>query len=282
VSSVAESGNPNRYDITVVTPSFNQGRYIEQCISSVLEQRDVSVQYIVVDAESEDETSDVIERYAERIQEIIREPDNGQADALAKGFARAEADLVCYLNSDDYFLPGALSRAVRYLKNAVNVDAIYSHRTYVSGEDRFLRYWALPAHSDYINLRWDFIPQETCVWRRSAMEEVGGIDSTFQFAMDYDLFARMMKAGKKFKRVSEFFAVFREHDDSKTTRLMETLGATEVRRVRSQLAISQNRRDRYVVSAFFAVLQFQSRLLLGRYPNGPPGFGDRCRPQMLG
>ena len=271
----------SRFDISVVTPSLNQGRFIEQCIGSVLDQDGVRCQYIVVDAESSDETAAVLERYKDRIETLIIEPDDGQADAIRKGFSYASADLVCYLNSDDYLLPGALARAVRYLDGAPDVDAIYSHRTYVSGDDRFLRYWALPAHSDYVNLRWDFIPQETCVWRRAAMEEVGGIDPTFQFAMDYDLFARMMNAGKRFMRLPGFLAAFREHDDSKTTRLMDTLGASEVARVQSQLEIGRNRRDRYVIGAFFALLKARSRLMLHRYPNGPPGFANRWTPPAV-
>jgi len=263
------------FDISVVTPSYNQGRFIEQCIASVLTQDGVRCQHIVVDAESSDETGGVLDRYRDRIDTLLIEPDEGQADALKKGFDHARAEFVCYLNSDDYLLPGALARAVSFLKKAGDVDAVYSHRTYVDGDDRFLRYWALPGHSDYVNLRWDFIPQETCIWRRSAMDEVGGIDPTFQFAMDYDLFARMMRAGKRFVRLPEFLAVFREHEDSKTTRLMGSQGASEVRRVQSEQRIRMHRWDRFVIGAFFSLLQARSRAARRRYPNGPPGFAGR-------
>lgn len=266
-----------KFDISVVTPSLNQGRFIEQCIASVLAQEGVRCQHIVVDAESSDETRHVLARYRDRLDTVLVEPDDGQADALNKGFGHARAEFVCYLNSDDYLLPGALARAVSFLKTAGDVDAVYSHRTYVDGDDRFLRYWSLPRHSDYVNLRWDFIPQETCVWRRSAMDAVGGIDPTFQFAMDYDLFARMMRSGKRFVRLPEFLAVFREHGESKTTRLMNSLGATEVLRVQSEQGIRMHRWDRFVIAAFFSVLQARSRAARRRYPDGPPGFADRCK-----
>lgn len=265
----------SEFDVSVVTPSFNQGQYIEQCISSVLGQEGVRCQYIVVDAESTDETAAVLNRHSGVIDKLIVEPDHGQADAIAKGFGHATADILCYLNSDDYLLPGALSRAVRFLRTNDNVDAVYSHRTFVDGEGRFLRYWSLPRHSDYINLRWDFIPQETCIWRRSAMDTVGGIDPTFQFAMDYDLFARMMCAGMRFVRIHDFLAVFREHDDSKTSRLMDTLGASEVRRVQSALGIKLRWWDKNAIAAFYSLLQARSRSLAHRLPEGPPRFTQR-------
>jgi hypothetical protein len=91
----------------------------------------------------------------------------------------------------------------------------------------------------------------------------------------------MIKAGKRFKRLPEFLAVFREHDLSKTTRLMDTLGASEVRRVQAQLGIAQNRYDRYVIGAFFAMLQARSRLMRRRYPSGPPGFSERWMPPAV-
>jgi glycosyltransferase involved in cell wall biosynthesis len=266
-----------QFDISIVTPSFNQGRFVEQCILSVLSQKDIRCQYIVIDAGSNDQTRKIIEAYEDDFDSLVVEPDEGQADALCKGFAYARADIVCYLNSDDYLLPGAARRACEVLKDNPHIDAVYSHRTYVDADDRFLRYWGLPAHSDRIHLRWDFIPQETCFWRRSAMERVGGIDSSFNFAMDYDLFARMMIQGFRFHRLNSFLAVFREHDSSKTTRLMDTVGTSEVERVQREQSIGIARGDRQALRRFYTELRLRSQWLRLRYPSGPPGFASRVR-----
>ena len=198
--------------------------------------------------------------------------DRGQADALVKGFAYATAPIVGYLNSDDYLLPGALQLVLEHFERQPEVDAWYSHRIFVDEFDHLLRYWYLPPHSNYINLRWDFIPQETCFWRRTAMEAVGGIDRRLDFAMDYDLFVRMMRAGCRFRRLDDFLAVFREHDASKTVCHMETVGAREVNVVQQANRVSIHWYDRLVAAAFYSWLQLRSARLKRRLPLGPDAF----------
>ena len=164
-------------DVSIVTPSLNQGRYIEQTLCSVLQQEGVRLQYIVVDGVSNDQTLEILERYRSRIDVLLIEKDDGQADAIRKGLSLATGTICAYLNSDDYLLPGALSRVATFFSENPGIDAVYSDRIFVDGDDRLLRYWRLPMHSNYVMCRWDFIPQETCFWRRSAMEEAGGIDA---------------------------------------------------------------------------------------------------------
>ena len=225
------------YDVTVVTPSLNQAPFIEQTLASVLNQKGVSVQYIVVDGGSTDGTQAILERYNDRLHTLIIEPDEGQADALHKGFALAEGRICCYLNSDDYLLPGSLQRVVEYFRHRPNVDVVYGHRIYVDENDRFLKYWILPPHNDYLMKRWDYIPQECSFWRRDAMLAVGGIDPRWQFAMDYDFFVRLMQRGSRFVRWNAFLGVFREHQASKTSSLMSTVGIKEVEKVRERHGI---------------------------------------------
>lgn len=260
--------------ISLVTPSYNQGRFIAQTISSVLAQ-EVECQYIVVDAISSDNTSEILDRFRDDIDIIISEPDTGQADALAKGFSHARAPIVGYLNSDDYLIPGALERVLAYFQRRPEADAFYGHRIFVDERDDFLRYWHLPSHSNYINLRWDFIPQETCFWRRSAMEAVGGIDPELEFAMDYDLFVRMMQAGHRFERVHDFLAVFREHDQSKTVCQMDTIGAREVELVQRRNGVILHRYDRFIAGAYYANLQLRSARFKRKFPHGPEVFRRR-------
>lgn len=249
-----EANNQYPYDFTVVTPSFNQVSYLERTLLSVLSQEQVSVQYIVVDNCSDDGSRDVLERYRERIDTLIIEPDKGQADALCKGFALAKGRYCCYLNSDDYFLPNALARVRDLLDANKDIDVLYSHRVFVDAQDSLLKYWILPPHSNYLMARWDYIPQECSFWRGSLMLEEGGIDSTFRFAMDYDWFTRLMVRGYTFKKTNAFLGVFRAHDDSKTTQLVHTVGKQEMRQVMERYNIRIRPWDIVIAAALYAYI----------------------------
>ncbi|XSG85243.1 MAG: glycosyltransferase family 2 protein [Methylohalobius sp. ZOD2] len=255
----------------MVTPSLNQAAFIEKTLSSVLSQTGVSVQYIVVDGGSSDGTREILERYKDQLHTLIIEPDEGQADALCKGFQYAEGRICCYLNSDDYLLPDTLRRVVSYFARNPDVDVVYGHRIYVDESDRFLKYWILPPHSDYLMKRWDYIPQECSFWRREAMWEVGGIDPYWQFAMDYDFFVRLMERGYRFVRWHAFLGVFRQHEASKTTSLMLTTGLKEVEKVRERYGIAIHKMDWLLAALLHGCIVFSSwtyKTLFGR----PRGF----------
>ena len=237
----------NRFSI--VTPSFNQGAFIRDTICSVHQQRDeVEVQYIVMDNCSTDATPQVLASCQEQIDHCIVQPDDGQADALSRGFSLADGDIYAYLNSDDTLLPGTLAWVQDYFHGHPDVDAIYAHRLFTTGSNTPTRFWLLPPHNNYCMMRWDFIPQETCFWRAELYDRVGGIDPTYQFAMDYDLFVRFMQ-NTRMVRVNQFLATFREHESSKTSTLNETVGRAEVERVRQSYSIKANAVDRVIEPA---------------------------------
>ena len=222
--------------ISVVTPSYNQASYLERTLLSVLRQQNVEFEYIVIDGMSTDESPAILARYRDQLDHLIIERDNGQADAVRKGFELSSGDIVAYLNSDDVLLPGTLDFVVRFFELNPDVDAIYSHRIFLDESDHVTRFWVLPPHSSYCMSRWDFIPQETCFWRRSLMEQAGAIDPTYSFALDYDLFTRMMIHGR-FVRVNRFLAGFRVHENAKSSTLYESVGRQEVDRVRREQGI---------------------------------------------
>lgn len=247
--------------ISIVTPSYNQGAYIGETIESVVSQRaDVDIEYILFDAQSNDQTPEVLERYAAQIDHLRVAPDDGQADALLQGFKQARGQILSYLNSDDTLLPGALAWVVRYFETHPEIDVIYGHRVFTDAGGKVTRFWMLPPHSNYLMQRWDYIPQETCFWRRSVMDRFGGIDSTFQFAMDYEFFARVMPE-VRFARVNKFLATFREHADSKTTLLNLTLGQEEVKRVQAMHHIGISAVDRQIARLLSLTIHWTSRLL---------------------
>jgi glycosyltransferase involved in cell wall biosynthesis len=112
---------------SIVTISFNQARFLEQSIRSILDQDYPHVEYIVVDPGSTDGSRQIIERYRDRIAKIIFEPDNGPADGLNKGFAKATGDIYGFLNSDDYFLPGALTTVASVFTASPDIDVLSGH-----------------------------------------------------------------------------------------------------------------------------------------------------------
>lgn len=113
------------------------------------------------------------------------------------------------------------------------MDFIYSNRLFIDEEDQIIRFWILPPHLNYCMSRWDFIPQETCFWRRSLMDQVGSVDPSYSFALDYDLFVRMMARGS-FRRLNKFIAAFRIHSSAKSANLYHTVGIEEIQRVRNE------------------------------------------------
>jgi glycosyltransferase involved in cell wall biosynthesis len=221
--------------ISVVTPSFNQGRFIERTLYSVVSQNYPGIEYVVQDGGSTDETVEVLRRYEGSLHHWASEPDGGQADAINRGFAHTSGEIMAYLNSDDLFLPGSLAYVGRYFKEHPDVDAIYSHRTIVDEDDHRIGSWLLPRHDSEELTFVDFVPQETLFWRRSAWDAAGGqLDAAMNFALDWDLLLRMRESGAKMVRVPRFLGAFRAHDSQKTQTL-EDLYLNETAALRARV-----------------------------------------------
>jgi glycosyltransferase involved in cell wall biosynthesis len=207
--------------ISIVTPSFGYGHFIEWTIRSVLMQGYPKLELIVMDGGSRDATPDVIRKYRSHLKYAESKEDKGQADAVVRGFKHSTGEIMAYLNSDDMLAPGALEFVAQYFQDHPEVDMVYSHRVIVDDDNQVTGHWILPQHSDWYMQRWDYIPQETCFWRRSIYEKVGGIDDTYRFALDFDLFVRYMHAGACIRRVDRFLGAFRVHEVSKTSSEMQ-------------------------------------------------------------
>jgi glycosyltransferase involved in cell wall biosynthesis len=261
--------------ISLVTPSYKQGAYVEQTIRSVLLQRYPALEYIVMDGGSTDETPAILERYAPHFAHVQSARDAGQADAIKRGFDRSTGEIMGYLNSDDLLAPGALFAVAAYFDRHPEVDAVYSHRCSIGSDNTVLGYWRLPRHAGFLMRRWDLIPQETTFWRRRIYERAGGIDATFRFAMDYDLFARFMTHGRM-ERVDRFHGAFRVHPDSKTTQLMETVGRAEVERVRAERRIRRMPLEPWIGHVFVRAVERSGAVFADtkqQRPGNLPGIG---------
>jgi GT2 family glycosyltransferase len=219
--------------IAIVTPSYNQGRFVERTLTSVLGQGYPALEYAVQDGGSTDETVAVLDAYRDRLTACVAEPDDGQGDAINRGFANVDGEIMAWLNSDDLLLPGALAAVARHFQANPDVDVVYGHRLLIDEDDRQIGCWVMPPHADWPLELVDLIPQETLFWRRRAWDAAGGrLDPSFRFALDWDLLLRLRDAGARIERIPFVLGGFRIHAAQKTTAELPT-GLVEVERIRA-------------------------------------------------
>ena len=219
--------------LSIVTPSFNQAIFLERTIMSVLGQDYSNLEYIIHDGGSNDESLNIIEKYKKNLSHAVSEKDNGQADAINKGFKRSNGELMAWINSDDCYLPGAFNYVVNYFQKNPDVDVVYGHRILIDENDKEIGRWILPNHDKKVLYYADFIPQETLFWRREIWERTGGgLDEGFNFALDWDLLLRFQESGAKIVRLPRFLASFRVHPQQKTSAQISSLGEIEMSQIR--------------------------------------------------
>ena len=201
--------------ISVVTPSFNMARYLDDTITSVLANLREGDEYFVIDGGSSDGSVDIIRRYEKRLTGWVSEKDAGYADALAKGFARATGDIQCWINSGDLYLSGAFDAARKLLSE--EIDLIFGDDFYIDEDNRVLSYsrgWVPNLRTAMLYGGWTPL-QDACFWRRDLYQKTGGIDHSLLYAADYDLFLRMALAGRA-GYVPFTFSAFRRHPGQKS------------------------------------------------------------------
>ena len=221
--------------ISIVTPSYNHGEFIERTMDSVLDQNYGKLEYIIQDGGSNDQTVEILKSYGRGLTQWESRSDEGQAHAIQLGFDKTTGEIMAYLNSDDMLMPGALHYIAEYFSSHPEVDVVYGHRVLIDEYDREIGRWVLPSHCDDV-LSWaDFIPQETLFWRREIWERAGGyIDQNFRFAMDWELILRFREVKAKFVRLPRFLGMFRIHPHQKTSSEMEQIGQREMKQLRKR------------------------------------------------
>ena len=218
--------------LAIVTPSFNQGHFIEQTIRSVLESGHPSLSYAVVDGGSKDNTTTIIDQYRHQFAYAVSESDDGQTDAIVKGFNHVSGNIMAYLNADDVLMPGALKFVGEYFAMHPEVDVIYGHRVIIDENSQEIGRWVVPNHSNHTTKRFDYIPQETMFWRESIYHKCGGFNPTMRFAMDWDFILRLQNCGARFKRVPYFLGCFRCHPAQKSQTIINSIGEEESKALR--------------------------------------------------
>jgi GT2 family glycosyltransferase len=221
--------------ISIVTPSFEQGRFLDRTIYSVVSQHYPRLEYVVQDGGSSDLTVQVLRRFDSLLTRWASEADAGQGEAINRGFDGTTGELMAWLNSDDLLLPGALAYVARFFVAHPEVDVVYGHRLIIDENDRQIGSWILPPHDDRVLTLADYVPQETLFWRRGTWEAVGGrVDTSFEYALDWDLLLRFRDVGATIVRVPRCLGAFRVHAAQKTT-AAEGLGQNECSRLRERV-----------------------------------------------
>lgn len=201
--------------LSIVTPSFNQARFIERTLRSVLDQADVpSLEYAVFDGGSTDGTVDILRRYEGRLRFVSR-PDGGQADAVNQGIAATSGEVIGWLNSDDVYEPGALARVVHFFAEHREADVMYGDANHIGEDDRVLE--------PYYTEDWDYerlkdvcyLCQPAVFFRRRVVERFGPLDARLRYCMDYEYWLRV-GATVPFVRMPGFLAGSRLYESNKT------------------------------------------------------------------
>ena len=200
--------------VSVVTPSYNQSSYLQKTMRSVLDQNNPDLEYLVVDGGSTDGSVEIIKSYADRLAWWVSEKDNGQADAINKGFAHAKGEIIAWLNSDDYYLPNAVGAAVAAFQIHPEAVMIYGNMQAVDEKDHLintLRYRQLSLED---LLCFQIIGQPAVFIRASAFRQAGGLDTTFHFLLDHQLWIKLAQQGEII-HVHQTWAVARFHPQAK-------------------------------------------------------------------
>ncbi len=203
--------------VSIVTPSFNQARYLETTLRSVLMQDYPSIEYLVIDGGSTDGSVEILRRYSDQLAGWVSEPDRGQTDALNKGFARANGEILAWLNSDDTYAPGAVAAAVKYLTEHPEIGMVYADTNFIDENGRVIGRFPA-AQTDQRRLRQGYvhIPQQATFFRADLWRQVGPLDPDFYFAMDYDLWTRLARLAPFAYIPGPLWANFRLHSSGKT------------------------------------------------------------------
>lgn len=203
--------------VSIITPTFNQARFLERTILSVLEQDYPNLEYIIIDGGSNDGSLDILKRYADRLAYWCSEPDRGQTDAINKGFSHATGEILAWINSDDTYTPGAIRQAVDFLQQTPAIGLVYGDMLFIDENDKPIGKFNA-ALTDLRRLRRGYVhvPQPATFFRAALWQQVGPLDASFYFAMDYDLWVRLAQKTQFAYLKGDVWANFRLHSGGKT------------------------------------------------------------------
>jgi len=220
---------------SIITPSYNQGRFLQDCIGSVLSQSGVTFEHIVVDACSTDETIEVLSGHPHLIW--TSEKDEGMSDGINKGFKKASGDWVMWLNCDDFLLPGALAKVADFIAKHPEADVVH-------GDCEYIRVDKTPIRRKYDTPvdEWDLlfvgciIPSTSAFYRRAIIDGGELLDVSYRNCMDWEFYLRLVRKGCRFGYIPELLAAFRWYEESTTSRNWQRMIEEGLRAQREHIA----------------------------------------------
>ena len=254
---------------SIVTCSFQQGRFLDATMRSVLDQDVASLEYIVIDGGSKDGSVDIIQSHADRLAYWVSEKDRGQTHALNKGFEKATGDVLGWLCSDDLLLPGTLKRVEAFFLAHPEVDFVYGNALWIDEAGHYLRAKReMPWNGFVMVYDHNYLAQPACFWRRSLHERVKGLDETWNLGMDADLWMRFARHTRP-AFLDEYLACMRYYPEQKT-RALAVDARREGGKLRAREMPSLVNLPQAPLHWLARVVRVGSKLVHGGYATQPP------------
>lgn len=220
---------PSNQKISIVVPTLNHGDTIEHTLLSIINQGDQNYEIIIMDGGSSDNTKDVIDKYRDYITYFESRKDNGQSDAINRGFGFADGDIYAWINSDDYYLPNAFRLVKKTFSENKEIDIVVGSGDVVTKDCQFLKHIkGLEMKRDNL-LGWhndQWIMQQCCFWTAEIWKKSGGVDEDLHLLMDYDLWLRFSSLGRS-KAIEDRIAIMRYYKEAKTVALRSRMKEEE-------------------------------------------------------
>jgi len=203
--------------ISVITPSYNQGEFIEETILSIINQNYPNLEYIIIDGGSSDRSTEIIQRYESYLSFWVSEKDRGQSHAINKGFMKATGDIICWINSDDILMPNALQKVAEFFNSNEDVDFLNGHLLIIDKHSKIIsNYFILNQKDFYARSGIYYVAQQSMFWRRKLFDQIGFLKEDFHALMDREFLIRILRRNKKIGQLNEILAGIRKHEATKT------------------------------------------------------------------